>query len=300
MCSNCLLDPKMDFIFKRIFGNENHPDILIRFLNAIFESKDTSGDYDPIISVEIKTTEIPKDSYDSKASILDIRAKTSRKEIINIEIQRKDEGNILERALYYLCKMFTEQLGSGGKYEELERSVAIVITDFKTDFIKNPDFHTCHSFADDSTFGKLTDKLELHFIELPKMEKFNEDDVLQLFLQFLKNPQDVKVQEKSIDVKELSKAKSELQKLSVDPDMRYEYELRERTIKDINSMMSTREAKGIAKGIAKGMEQGRVEGIEETKLSNAKNLLNILDDETIASTIGLDVQAVKNLRADNL
>ncbi|MFI3211282.1 MAG: PD-(D/E)XK nuclease family transposase, partial [Peptostreptococcaceae bacterium] len=45
---NVLLSPKMDFIFKQIFGNEKHPNILISFLNAILEpSKE-------IVSVELK------------------------------------------------------------------------------------------------------------------------------------------------------------------------------------------------------------------------------------------------------
>ncbi|MGL5714751.1 MAG: PD-(D/E)XK nuclease family transposase, partial [Paraclostridium sp.] len=29
-----LLSPRVDFVFKKIFGNEQHPNILISFLNA--------------------------------------------------------------------------------------------------------------------------------------------------------------------------------------------------------------------------------------------------------------------------
>ncbi|ACD52740.1 transposase and inactivated derivative [Clostridium botulinum E3 str. Alaska E43] len=32
-----LLDPKVDFIFKNIFGSPKHPRILISFLNAILK-----------------------------------------------------------------------------------------------------------------------------------------------------------------------------------------------------------------------------------------------------------------------
>lgn len=34
-----LLDPKMDFVFKNIFGNEKNPKILISFLNATLKSQ---------------------------------------------------------------------------------------------------------------------------------------------------------------------------------------------------------------------------------------------------------------------
>ncbi len=30
-----ILSPKVDFVFKKIFGNEKHPNILISFLNAV-------------------------------------------------------------------------------------------------------------------------------------------------------------------------------------------------------------------------------------------------------------------------
>ena len=33
-------DPKNDLAFKKIFGNENHKNILISFLNAILDFKD--------------------------------------------------------------------------------------------------------------------------------------------------------------------------------------------------------------------------------------------------------------------
>ncbi|SCJ54168.1 PD-(D/E)XK nuclease family transposase [uncultured Clostridium sp.] len=49
-----LLSPKVDFVFKRIFGNEKHPDILISFLNAVMKSKDS------IESVEIRNSDIDK------------------------------------------------------------------------------------------------------------------------------------------------------------------------------------------------------------------------------------------------
>ena len=49
-----LLPPKMDFVFKRIFGNENRPNVLISFLNAVLTP------VDPIKSVRLKDTTIEK------------------------------------------------------------------------------------------------------------------------------------------------------------------------------------------------------------------------------------------------
>lgn len=52
------------------------------------------------------------------------------------------------------------------------------------------------------------------------------------------------------------------------------------------------EQRGIEKGIAKGIQQAKIE--------NAKNLLDVLSDEIIAEKIGLSLEKVKELRAQNL
>ncbi|MBP3914663.1 PD-(D/E)XK nuclease family transposase, partial [Clostridium sp.] len=49
-----LLNPKIDFVFKKIFGSSDHPDILISFLNAVLKLKN------PITSVEIKNSDLEK------------------------------------------------------------------------------------------------------------------------------------------------------------------------------------------------------------------------------------------------
>ena len=120
-----LLDPKMDFVFKNIFGSEKNPKILISFLNATLKPKDL------ITSVEIKNTDINKNYIEDKFSRLDVKAKTSNDEIINIEIQLKNEYNMIKRSLYYWSKLYSEQLGEGQDYSVLKRTICINILNFK-------------------------------------------------------------------------------------------------------------------------------------------------------------------------
>ena len=89
-----LLSPKVDFVFKRIFGNEKHPNILISFLNAVMKP------IDPIKSVQIRNSDIEKEHIEDKYSRLDIKAITNNNEHINIEIQVKNEYNMIKRSLY--------------------------------------------------------------------------------------------------------------------------------------------------------------------------------------------------------
>ena len=89
-----LLDPKIDFVFKQIFGSKQHPKVLISFLNATL--KPTL----PITQVEIQNTDLEKLYIEDKFSRLDVKAITSNHEVINVEIQLKNEYNMQQRALY--------------------------------------------------------------------------------------------------------------------------------------------------------------------------------------------------------
>ena len=119
-----ILSPKVDFVFKRIFGNENNPRILISFLNAVIKPKDL------IQSVQIMNNDIDKESIEDKFSRLDIKAKTNKNELINIEIQIKDEHNMVKRSLYYWSKMFEGQLTEGQNYDKLAKTICINILNF--------------------------------------------------------------------------------------------------------------------------------------------------------------------------
>lgn len=52
--------------------------------------------------------------------------------------------------------------------------------------------------------------------------------------------------------------------------------------------------------IALGIEQGREEGEQQATRAIARNLLDRLDDETIAQTTGLSVEAVRELRQEQM
>ena len=58
--------------------------------------------------------------------------------------------------------------------------------------------------------------------------------------------------------------------------------------------------KGIQQGIQQGIEKGIQQGIIDERLKNAKNLLDILDDETISIKLNLELETVKKLRAESM
>ena len=281
-----LLPPKMDFVFKRIFGNEKPPNVLISFLNAVLNP------IDPIQSVELKDTTIEKNHLEDKYSRLDMKAITNKGEYINIEIQLKDEYNMIKRSLYYWSKLYEGQLESGENYQKLSRTICINLLDFH--LLNHSNFHSVYRLKDCRTNEELTDVMELHFIELKKMKDVQRvEDVkskLEAWLYFINQPDSELVQELEKVEIEIKEAKAELVRLSGDRKERERYEKRrESRLNEISALAYAEE-----KGMVKGIEQGaKIEKIEI-----AKKLLDVLDDETISLKTGLSLEEVKEIRKE--
>ena len=276
-----LLDPKMDFVFKNIFGSEKHPNILISFLNATLKPKDL------ITAVEIKNTDLNKGYIEDKFSRLDVKATTSNNEIINIEIQLKNEYNMIKRSLFYWSKLYSEQLNEGEDYSLLKRTICINILNFK--YLKTRMFHSVYRMKEIHTNEELSDIEEIHFIEIPKLEDgSDEKDMLVAWIEFLKNPESEKVRSLEMSVDEIREAKDELIKMSNDDTQRELYEMRAKTLRDKVSALNEAERKGIKKG--------REEGEKNKAIEIAKSLIDLgLDKESIAKSTGLDLCEVEKL-----
>ncbi|MFL0163624.1 Rpn family recombination-promoting nuclease/putative transposase [Clostridium sp. WILCCON 0112] len=244
MMSKGLLDPKVDFVFKNIFGSEKNPEILISFLNATLKPKNI------ITSVKIKGNDIAKQFIEDKYSRLDVKATTSNNEIINIEIQLKNEHSMIKRSMYYLSKMYEEQLGEGEDYSKLGRTVCINILNFK--YLKTERFHTAYRLKEIETNEELTDIIEMHFIEIPKLEEnSDEKDLLVAWTEFLKDPESEKVRSLEMTVEEIRRAKDQLVRMSNDAEQREIYEMRAKILKDKVSALN--------KAKEEGREEGKIE-----------------------------------------
>lgn len=122
-----LLSPKVDFVFKLLFGTDENKSILIAFLNALLVEEQK------IVDVTFKNTDLKKLSEEDKYGILDVLATTEVGTLINIEIQVRNEKNFEKRMMYYWSKLCWEQLNEGDSYAKLKKVISIAIIDFVFD-----------------------------------------------------------------------------------------------------------------------------------------------------------------------
>lgn len=184
-----LLDPKNDYVFKRIFGHTGNEEITKGLLQSIIPDK--------INKIELDSNPITeKDLLDDKVGILDIKAKLNDGNVnCDIEMQVVDQKDIEKRILFYWSKMYIQTLKVGADYENLKRCIVILITDYDLDkLIEIPEYVTKWKIREEK-YSKLvlTNDLELYIISLEKAKNStkNKEEELYNWLKFINNPKEV-------------------------------------------------------------------------------------------------------------
>ena len=267
-----LLKLKNDYTFKRVFGYTGNEEITKGLLNAILKEKVTE------VSLNCNTI-LERDLYDDKLGILDIRAKVNNVVDINVEMQLVDEKNIEKRIIFYLSKMYTQNLKKSHNYSELNKCISILFIDFELEKLKEiPKYLTKWNIREE-TYGKiiLTDVLELYIINLSKIEKYSENTLLDTWVKFISNSEDLNMENADESIK---KAKEVLDEISEDEHEQYLAHLREKYIF---------ERQGIEEaGFDKGSKSKQIEIAKKMKEDN-------VDIKAIMKYTGLTKEEIEKI-----
>ena len=249
------LNPKNDYVFKRIFGRQGNESITKDFLSATLNQNITD------VALESDAT-LPNDILDDKVGILDVKAKIDGHINCDIEMQVVNKKNIEKRILFYCSKMYIQSIKSGKDYSTAEKSITILVSDYELDSLRDvKKYASKWNFREEEYSDViLTDAIEVIIIELSKFEKYKNDTALASWVKFINNP-------KVIDMgnEEIRKAKKVLDELSQNEHERRLAELREKYIMDQKAIEAAGYDKGLEdgqkQGIEIGTEQGRKQGI---------------------------------------
>ena len=297
MSKQGLLKLTNDYIFKRTFGYVGDEPVTSIFLRDIFQTKVSNVKLD-------NTTITEKEIITDKVGIMDIKAVVNNNIQCDIEMQVVSQSDIEKRIMFYWSKMYTKTISQGDGYENLNKSIVVLIADFELDMLKQIKKYITKWNIREEEYWKivLTDVLEIYIIELPKYSKYainRNTENLDLWVKFIKNPEVVIVINKN-DSKELketkkaiNKAKEKLEQLSKTDHERELAELRDKYIRDQYSIKKY----GYLKGKEDGIEEGRKEGKKEKSIEIAKELLSQnVDIEIIVKSTGLTKEEIEKLK----
>ena len=248
-----LLNPKSDYVFKRIFGHVGNEEITKCLLEAILEKE--------VTDVELDNNKIlEKNLLDDKVGILDIRAKINKNINCNIEIQLLDRKDIEDRLLFYWSKMFISGIKEGENYKTSKKTIVIVFTDYEIERLKDiKEYATKWNIKEKNAEMILTEKLEIYIIEIPKFNKYkekNHNNNLNEWIKFIESPEVADMSEKGI-----KEAKEILEDISNDERERWLADLREKYIMNQKAI----EDAGFDKGEKKRENRREKKNSHETK-----------------------------------
>jgi len=202
-----------------------------------------------------------------------------------------NQYDIEKRSLYYWAEMYSRQMREGMAYKELAKAVTINILDFS--YLKQTkNYHSVFHLYEDEERFQLTEALEMHFMELPKLvskwrrrEVSPWENVLVRWLLLLEGSEN---QEILKTLEEIAMQDPVLHQAMDDPIVREEYFARRKAVLD--EMAAVREAElRLREAIQKGKGEGRAEV--------AKSLLDLgMEISKVAKVTCMTVDEVKVLK----
>jgi predicted transposase/invertase (TIGR01784 family) len=289
------LDPKNDYVFHRLFGTEKNKNILIEFLNAVFE-----GHEKPIEDLTFLKPHQEVEIAVLRESIVDVLCRDKEGTHFIVEMQCYWDRAFLKRSCFYACRAYINQKVKDIDYADLKpiRFLAILKESI---FPHKKAYLSRHEYRDVFTNEQDIDDFAFTFLELDKIDKTLSDSktIIEKWVYFFKHAPDTTNEELMRLTREypiISDAYQALDQFNYsvkEMDEFYRYDMKADEIKNRLAKgraegkaegLAEGEAKGEAKGLAKGLTEGEAKGETKAMRNMALELLRQGIDKTIIAT----------------
>lgn len=270
--------PTNDYMFSRVFGDSDCREILKNFLQSILTDIQ-------IVSIDsVKQAHLDAVTIKKKFSRMDILATLNNNIKVNIEMQMDNNYNTIDRSLYYAEKLSIKDLEAKQDYTDIPKTIGIWILDYNL-FEEDAPFHEITRLRRDYNYKILTDKLEMHYILLPKFKKKCKhiSSALEQWLTFIINDDLEEI--KNMDNELIQNAESKLELLNNDEKA-----------KEIAEMLIDAE-RNERSALANARQEGHAEGIAQEKIEVVKKMLEKnLNIDLIVDITGINKEEILEIK----
>ena len=262
-----------DFGFKRIFGTAMNKDLLICFLNSLFDGKQVVKD------VSYLNPEHVGDVYTDRRAIFDVYCEGENGEKFIVEMQNAYQTYFKDRSLFYSTFPIREQ--------------ALLNFDMNEEAFEKEKIRHSVQLCDTATHKVFYDKLELIYVEIAKFNKSLEEleTLYDKWLYALKNLYKLTQRPKELCDKVFDRLFEEAEIAKFTPQELREYEASKIAYRNIKNSVDTAKREGIAEGMEKGMEKKSHEIAK-------KMLTKGMDEATVMEITGLSAELIQQLKAE--
>ena len=249
-----------DFGFKRIFGTDPNKELLINFLNSLFDGEEVIKD------VKYLNSENVGDVYAERKAIFDVYCENEKGEKFIVEMQNAYQTYFKDRSLFYSTFPIREQAPKGSDWNFCLKKVYVVaLLNYKMSDEAFDSSETIHTIAlmDTNTNKVFNAKLMFKYVEVGRFDKTDEEltSLSDKWMYVLKNLSRLDNRPAALREKIFSKLFAAASVARFTPTELREYEDSLKAYRDIKNSLDT------------AKEEGREEGREQRNIEIAKKML---------------------------
>lgn len=299
------IDPRIDIVFKRVFGSEGHAEVPKSFLNAIFRVAGIPA----VRELSIQNPFRPAEFRGEKDMELDILYLDEAGRQVQLEMQVAYHVGLEQRMLHNWSQLYVRQLDKGGHYRDHRPVVSLWV-------LERPlwdDGEWLHVMrpACERSGHVLHDDFCIVVIELGAWRRLmlaRHGDMIidegeeQAWLFFLAQGHALCPERLGAVLHDpvFSEAVQLMANFSILKKWRHYYDMRRNYAYIVASYKETGYEEGLREGRDEGREEGREEGQLVALRSTARRMAaEGLPNETIARLLGIDETKLEALRGTN-
>ena len=266
------INPYTDFGFKKLFGTEMNKDLLMSFLNALF-----NGRKQEITDVQYLNAEQLGMGYGDRRAVFDVYCMTSDGSRFIVEMQKAEQEYFKDRSIYYSTFAIREQAVKGKEWNyHLEDVYTVGVLNFVFPNGEYPSDSFCHEIklTDVEDNHVFYDKLTFLYLEMPKFTK-TEDELETMFDKWmfvLHNLGRLLDRPKALQDRVFQKLFEQAEIAHYSESERRQYFESQKEYWDNYSIMTTALNKGLRQGRAEGRAEGLAEGEAKANRENARRM----------------------------
>jgi len=288
------INPLTDFGFKRLFGSTFNKDLLIGFLNALFDGHQVVKDITYLNPEQLGR------GMEERHAIFDVYCENERGEKFIVEMQKAAQDFFKERSIYYASFPIQEQAQRGKWRFDLKGVYTIGILNFvfPDDEYDDNCFHHEVKLMDTADHHVFYDKLTFIYIELPKFNKTVDqlETMMDKWLYVLRNLSRLNERPQELSDRVFTQLFRQAEIAAFSPDDRARYQESVRTFRDIDNTVYSAHRRGVAEGVQQGIQQGLQQGLEQVATTLLRNGFS---PEMVVENTGLTLEQVQEI-AKNL
>ena len=292
------INPYTDFGFKKLFGTPLNKDLLISFLNSLFDGKEVVRD------LTYLNGESLGNGYGDRRAIFDVYCENEQGETFIVEMQKAEQQFFKDRSVFYSTFPIQNQGKKGIWNFKLKGVYTIGILDFVFPNHEYPQDSLRHEvkLVDVDDKHVFYDKLTFLYLEMPKFTKGEEElkTLYDKWLFVLHNLSRLMKRPATLQERIFTRLFEQAEIARYTPEERQDYEDSLKVYRDMKNVLDTAELRGREKGRKEGRREGRKEGIEqgtfEERRKNAKAMKALcLPLETIVKVTGMSADDIDKL-----